>query len=67
MKVALKQARVWTCPDCGLESFTKCVPFEPELSDLDRGYFPGKWVTPPEIVECGFCGMEYEAEEPEDD
>lgn len=70
-KVELHQAFVWTCEDCGRDSFARAVHLTPEevamLGEdvLDRaGGRSGDWCMAPWAVTCPHCGARYETEEP---
>ena len=75
--VELRPAHEWTCPECGRDQFERSyIPgLEPDeipdipmndadysVDDEDAEVRCGVFVFVPSVVQCAFCGEEFEAE-----
>jgi rubredoxin len=61
--VEIRNAGVFTCEGCGLDTFVhmiECGPPEPDLDD------DGQWMMMPDHVVCQHCGAEFDAEQLEE-
>lgn len=69
--VELHAAWVFTCEDCGVDTFVGCVTYEGVPLGVDPDDIPpdvdgmeGGWFSAPVQVVCGHCGSKFETESP---
>jgi rubrerythrin len=72
--VELHPAFLWTCDECGRDSFARAILVDPESLDaadrerldaiLGEGWDGAEALMAPAEVTCPYCGATYEAEHP---
>lgn len=77
--VEIHPAWVFTCEDCGRDTFVRSTVYDAKAVDLDEQFDPedaeairehiadgsdGQFLTAPDRVKCSHCGAAFEAVEP---